>query len=296
MSGLLQRMGMILAFMGVTLGSAGQHYPNWLQYLFNHQSVNPAYTAIGENLGFFVMNRSQLTGLSPADYSHQLSFHSPIFNQFNGAGFDMIADRADSLAQLSLFTNYSYELLIDEDIRLRMGGTFGLAHTTKILKEAEEKELTGNFGIGAFIYSPNGFFSFSIPRLIKNNAANLTPEERILQENRLFFFSTAALFPISEGVMLKPQLFYAIPFGKSSQMDLSFNLMLKEKTWVGLLYTPGQRIGAMAEGHLYRQIRMALATHIGRDGPTGKTVAFLDLSLSYGIDIYGRGKKPVNRF
>lgn len=137
MSAGLHRLVLVLAWLGLAFPATAQQYPNWLQVLYNHQSVNPAYTAIGENLGFFIMNRSQLTGIHPANYARQLSFHSPVFNQFNGAGLDLISDRTDSISHLTLFTNYSYEMLIDDDIRLRLGEPLALQESTKPAKWRE---------------------------------------------------------------------------------------------------------------------------------------------------------------
>lgn len=294
MSAGLHRLVLVLAWLGLAFPATAQQYPNWLQVLYNHQSVNPAYTAIGENLGFFIMNRSQMTGQHPANYARQLSFHSPVFNQFNGAGLDLISDRTDSISHLTLFTNYSYEMLIDDDIRLRLGGTFGFA---RIDKTGEvERDLMGNFGFGAFVYSSNGFFSLSFPRLIKNNAAYVRPEERIQNENRLILFSTAAIFPVSEGVILKPQLFYAIPYGRASRMDLSFHLLLKEKTEFGVLFSPGRCVGLMARSSLTPELRMAVAGDLAIKNPSGKRLSHLDLSLTYDIDLYGREKRQVLHF
>lgn len=289
----LLRFGFSAVLLITGLSLRGQQYPQWQQYLFNHQSVNPAYTALGENLGFFILNRTQLSGISPANYSTIFSFHAPIFNNFNGAGIDAIADRNDSISHLSLFADYSYEMLIDDDIRLRLGGTFGFS---RISKTDEKTDHQGNFGIGAFIYSTNGFFSFSVPRLIRNNAAYENHEDRILRENRLIFFSAAAIFPLAENVRFKPQLFYAIPFGRASRMELSMNFLLKEKDWLGVLYAPGHRIGMLAQKEWSEKIRTAVSGDIGISGNTEKRPFLIELSLNYAIDLYNRERRPAFHF
>lgn len=289
----LQRLLLAALLMIAGLSLRGQQYPQWQQYLFNHQSVNPAYTALGENLGFFILSRTQLSGISPANYSTILSFHTPIFNHFNGAGIDAIADRNDSISHLSLFADYSYEMIIDEDLRLRLGGTFGFS---RIGKTNEKTEHQGNFGIGAFIYSTNGFFSFSVPRLIRNNAAYENQEERILRENRLIFFSAAAVFPLTENVRFKPQLFYAIPFGRASRMELSMNFLLKEKDWLGVLYAPGHRIGMLAQKQWSGKVRTAISSDIGIADTPGKRPFLVELSMNYAFDFYKRQQRPVFHF
>lgn len=285
----LQRAAIFLTLLVITPGLAAQQYPQWLQYLFNHQSINPAYAAVGENRGFFMMNRTQLTGNNPPDYTWQFSYFSPVFNNFNGAGIDLTADRTDSLSHFTLFLNYSYELLLESDLFLRLGGTFGVSHISRT--GATESDILGNFGIGAFLYNKNGFFSLAIPRLIKNNAQYLKPDERLLHENRLLFFSTAALLPINENLRVKPQLFYIIPLGKSTRMDILFTLYLKEKNSFGMVWSPADHWGFMARHNFSDHISAALAYDRGRHDISGKPVSHLSISLIYKVNIYDKEKQ-----
>lgn len=287
MRGIPRLLTITTLLLGLYLPSSAQTSAVWSQYLFNHQSVNPAYSAIGERIGFYLHTRNQWAGPSPAPSMQMLSFHAPVFNNFIGTGADLTHEKTDSTSRLSLFTDYSYELMMDEDVRIRLGTNFGI---TASRVSGEAQTLTANFGIGAFIYSDNGYFSLSIPRLMRNNNANTNPLQALLQENRHFFFSTGAVFKLTETTRIKPALFYSIPYGHPATMDLSLSLLLKEKLWLGLLCSPGEKIGFYARQNIISHFRVGVGADFYKHPLTGKTAGNFDLFLARDIDFYKRSK------
>ena len=293
MRGILHLLTIIMALMGMALPASAQLTATWQQYLFNHQSVNPAYTAIGEQIGFFLLTQNQWAGTSPAPSLQMFSFHTPIFNNFIGTGVDITHEKTDSTRHFSLYTDYSYELMMDEDVRIRLGTNFGLAHN-RLWDENPTLEV--NFGIGAFIYSDNGYFSFSIPRLVRNNNANTNPLDAILLENRHFIFSAGAVFKLNETARIKPVLFYSIPYGHTARMDLSLNLLLREKLWLGVLVSPGDKMGFYVRKNIKSQFRMGAGADFYKHPVTGKIAGNFDLFVARDIDFYKRTKPRILYF
>jgi len=284
----------VLAFLATAGSAPGQPLPHFRQVLFNHQSVNPAYTAIGENRGFFVFLRNQLTGGKPAGYTRMVSIHTPVFNNFIGTGLDILSDRTDTLERFTLFTNYSYELMVSSDLRLRLGGTYGFSSFGQT--GSGERNLMGNFGIGAFLYGENGAFSLAIPRLLGTNPGTSDPSDPVTTDQRIFYFGASAFFTLSDAVKIKPSIFYAIPFGLPAGVDLNFMLELKENYRIGLAYRVDGPVGLMAQVRLKNNFRIGIGGNFKSSPGGGKTVTNGDLSLSYDVDIYRRVNRPAFYF
>ena len=287
MRGILQLLTIGCALWSLYLPASAQIKAVWPQYLFNHQSVNPAYTAINEQIGFYLHSRNQWAGPSPAPSMQEISFHTPVFNNFIGTGADLCHEKTDSTSRLSLFTDYSFEMMMDEDVRIRLGANFGIVNS-RIAKA--DPNLVVNFGIGAFIYSDNGYFSLAIPRLMRNNNAGGNPMEALSQENRQFIFSAGAVFRLNETTRIKPVLFYSIPYGYPSRMDLSLHLLLQEQIWLGILWSPDDRVGLYARKTVKSHFSVGVGADFYTHPLTGKTAGNFDLFVTRDIDFYNRAK------
>ncbi len=232
-----------------------------------------------------------------------ISLHTPVFNNFIGAGLDYFRDRtifnqdiaspADSTFSLdrsSLYTHYSYELMVAHDLRLRLGGTFGVSSFEET--GSGERNMQANFGIGAFLYGENGAFTLAIPRLMGTNPGSSNPADPITLDQRIFYFGASAFFSLSEEIKLKPAIFYAVPFGLPAGVDLCFILELKEKVRLGTVYRVDGPMGVLAQTKLKNNFRIGFGGNFENHPVTGKGTFNADLSLSYDIDIYGRKNRP----
>ena len=76
-----------------TLFSKGQQDPMYTQYVFNLQTVNPAYVGYWQTTGFTLLSRSQWVGLNGHPTTQTFSFQTPLKSQKVGIGFNVILDK-----------------------------------------------------------------------------------------------------------------------------------------------------------------------------------------------------------
>jgi type IX secretion system PorP/SprF family membrane protein len=70
-----------------------QQEPSYTQYMFNTQTINPAYAGTWNALGFMVLAREQWTGIDGAPSTQTLSFQNLHKNEKTGYGLNIINDK-----------------------------------------------------------------------------------------------------------------------------------------------------------------------------------------------------------
>ena len=95
------------------------------QYMFNMQAINPAYAGMWEKVGFSSLIRKQWAGIDKTPLTELISLHSPLRNEYVGMGLNVMNDHFGLENRLSIFADYSYEISITPQTRLRFGLKFG---------------------------------------------------------------------------------------------------------------------------------------------------------------------------
>ena len=82
----------ILLMVAAGLISKAQQDPMYTQYMFNTQTINPAYAGTWESLSFMVLGRQQWAGLEGAPETYTFSMQAPLKNERVALGLNLIND------------------------------------------------------------------------------------------------------------------------------------------------------------------------------------------------------------
>ncbi|MBN2774431.1 MAG: type IX secretion system membrane protein PorP/SprF, partial [Prolixibacteraceae bacterium] len=69
--------------------SNAQQDPMYTQYMFNTQTINPAYAGTWEALSFMVLGRQQWAGLDGAPQTYTFSMQAPLKNERVALGLNL---------------------------------------------------------------------------------------------------------------------------------------------------------------------------------------------------------------
>ena len=83
----------ILLIVSASLTSSAQQDPMYTQYMFNTQTINPAYAGTWESVGFMVLGRHQWTGFDGAPETYTFSMQAPLKNERVALGANIISDK-----------------------------------------------------------------------------------------------------------------------------------------------------------------------------------------------------------
>ena len=262
-----------LMIMGALL-SKGQQDPMYTQYIFNLQTVNPAYAGYWKTMGIMALSRHQWIGLNGHPTTQTFSFQTPLKSDHVGLGFDVVLDKVGIEKTLSVSVDYAYEVLLSDITTLRFGIKGGFTNYSNNLPElVQYPDLQGdpdfqttinnkfmpNVGVGLFLSSPRYFLSLSLPKMIENNYKSNVNNYDTKSQMRHFFFAGGMMFDLSDNVKFKPTFMTKTVAGSPFQYDLSANFLLAEKFWIGGMYRSGDSFGAIAQWIINKNLRFGYA-------------------------------------
>jgi len=262
-----------LMIMGSLL-SKGQQDPMYTQYIFNLQTVNPAYAGYWQTMGLTAISRHQWVGLNGHPTTQTFSFQTPLRSQNVGVGFNVILDKVGLEKRLSVNFDYSYQVLLSDITSLRFGIKGGFTNYSHNLTEYEQypdnqsdplfqatidNKFMPNFGVGLFLSSPKYFLSLSLPRILENSYQSNINNYSTKSEVRHIFFAGGMMFNLSDNVKFKPSFMTKTVAGSPFEYDLTANFLLAEKFWIGGMYRSGDSFGAIAQWIINRKLRFGYA-------------------------------------
>ncbi len=262
-----------------TLLSKGQQDPMYTQYIFNLQTVNPAYVGYWQKIGITLLNRDQWVGFDGHPSTQTLSFQTPLESQNVGLGFNVVLDKSGLEKRLLLNLDYSYRVFLSANTSLRFGIKGGITSYSNNLSEYTQykpsdplfqgtidNKIMPNFGLGLFLSSPTYFLSLSIPKVMQSKYQSNINNFSSVSEVRHLFFAGGMLFDIAKNVKFKPGFMAKIVKGTPFQYDLSGNFLLAEKFWIGGMYRSGDSFGVIAQWVIDRKLRLGYAYDFNTSG------------------------------
>ncbi len=264
----------LLVFVGLTGTGYAQQDPMYTQYMFNLQTVNPAYAGSWESMGFMALTRQQWVGFDGAPTSQTFTFQTPLNKENIGLGFTLINDHIGNEKRFTIGVDYSYRIKLSHDVSFRFGLKGGFTNYNHDLSgysldskntpdeyfqgEVDQKFMP-NVGVGAFLYGKNFYFGASAPKLIENDFENNFNNYSSYAELRHFFVTGAYVFDLNKDLKFKPTALAKATIGSPAQVDLSANFLIKEKFWLGATYRTGDSFGFIAQWIIDKKLRLGYA-------------------------------------
>lgn len=262
----------------------GQQDPQYTQYMYNMNVVNPAYAGSKENLSFGLLYRSQWAGIDGAPKTATFFAHTPVGEKL-GVGLSVISDEIGPVKETNAYADFSYTLELGGEHRLafgiKAGATFhdiGLAGIDLIDEDdaffQNINSTTPNIGAGFFYYTDNYYLAASVPNIL--NSVHLDADgNKLGSEERHYFITGGYVFQLSTNTKLKPSFLVKSSFGAPTSFDVNLNALFFEKFEIGASYrlddsfsgivnfaiTPNIRVGYAYDGVTSDIKRYAPASH-----------------------------------
>lgn len=274
----MKKIYFTLAFaLMILLSANAQQDPQYTQYMYNMNVINPAYAGSKENLSLGLLYRSQWLNIDGAPKTATFSAHSPIGKNI-GLGFSVVSDKIGPVEENNVNADFSYTLNLGGEHRLafgiKAGATFqkiglfsdiGNGFVIDPNDEAFSQNVNNthlNIGSGAFYYTDKYYVSFSIPNMIKNTYLDVTNNGQEYQYGSdvlHYFLSGGYVFDISENTKFKPSFLLKSAFSAPTSLDLSGNFLFFDRFELGATYRLDDSVGAMANFAVTPELRIGYA-------------------------------------
>jgi len=266
----MKKIYIILFVFLFAINTNAQQDPQYTQYMYNMNVINPAYAGSTEGLAVGALYRSQWVGLDGGPETMTFAIHSPIGDRV-GLGLSLIADEIGPVKETNAYVDFSYTIPVGMETKLAFGVKGGFTfHDIGIREDQIDlidqgdpffaqnvNETTPNVGAGVYFYKPNKYYiSVSMPNIL--DAVHLDANgTNIGSETQHLFGAAGYVFDLSENFKLKPHVFAKYAFDAPLSYDLNLNLFMYDIVEIGggyrlddgfsgminFLITPGLRVG-----------------------------------------------------
>jgi type IX secretion system PorP/SprF family membrane protein len=244
----MKKISLLLIFITILTvkDMSAQQDPQYTQYMYNMNIMNPAYAGSKESLSITALYRTQWAGLDGAPETITLSAHAPVGERV-GLGLSAIKDELGPISETNVYIDFSYTLPMGESLKLALGIKGGATFHDVGLTSLELQDpgdpffsedisnVYPNVGAGAFLYSDNFYLGISVPNFL--NSIHL--DENGLQygsETQHFFATAGYVFQISDNFKLKPSVMVKSAFDSPLSFDGNLNALFFDRFEIGASY------------------------------------------------------------
>jgi type IX secretion system PorP/SprF family membrane protein len=233
-----------------------QQDPQYTQYMYNMNVINPAYAGSKEGLSAGALYRNQWSGIEGAPQTFTFNAHSPVGNGF-GLGLSGINDQIGSVDQTSVFADISYTLDLGKSSKLAFGLKAGAAFhsigfTNMFFQDdmdpAFQEDISNTYpsvGAGVLFYTDRFYVGLSMPNVLRSTHLSLDNAEFGSQE-RHYFVTAGYVFDVNDFIKFKPSTFVKTELNSALSFDVNANFMFFDRFEVGASYRYEDAISGLA--------------------------------------------------
>lgn len=238
-----------------SFSSTAQQDPQYTQYMYNTQVVNPAYAGSRDALSFGLLYRTQWVGFEGAPKTGTFTVNTPIGSLDNmGLGLSIVRDELGPAIESNVNIDYSYTINTSSDAELSFGLKAGLdlldVDFTKLnifdpgdprFQNNVDNKLQPQIGAGVYFNTDKYYVGLSVPNFLntkhfdEGSLQNVT-KETIAAERLHYFLIAGYVFDVSDNLKFKPATLVKAVSGSPLQWDVSANFLINEKFTVGAAY------------------------------------------------------------
>lgn len=256
----------VLVLMSITK-SFGQQDPQYTQYMYNMNVLNPAYAGSKGVGSIGLLGRAQWVGVEGAPKTITVSANSPIGNAL-GLGLSVIHDEIGPVKEDNIFIDFSYTINTSEKGRLAFGVKGGVTflNVRELMTVDPDplnipiNEVSPNFGAGIYYYNDKFYVGLSVPNLLETrhleNAGGIVSSA---SEKAHYFFTSGYVFNVADNLKLKPSTMLRATEGAPLSLDISLNLLVEDKFEVGLSHRLDDSISALVGFQVNEDFRIGYA-------------------------------------
>jgi len=282
-----------------------QQDPQYTQYMYNMNVINPAYAGSQGTLHIGLLYRTQWVGFEGAPKTVTASVNAPIGNNI-GLGFTAIADEIGPVKEQNIYADFSYTIRTSDMGRLAFGikggATFQRIDFQRLTTREKNdpliainnlNEIYPNVGAGIFYYAERFYTGLSVPNILETR--HFEKEGGIISEaseKMHYFFTTGYVFDMSEHIKLKPSALVKGASGAPVSIDLSGNILFYEQLELGVSYRLDDSLSAIISVFVEPNFRIGYAYDYTTSNFGNYNSGTHEIMLYYNVDNSRRGKSP----
>ena len=254
----IKKIGISLFALGCFSQMQAQQDPQYTQYMYNANMINPAYAGSRGTLNVFGMYRTQWVGLDGAPKTANVSVSTPLGESGLGLGVNFTNDRLGAMDENNISVDLAYAIDLNADYKL----AFGLKATANLLsvdytklnihnptdpvsQENLNNKFNPNIGAGVYLYSDKAYVGLSVPNFLTTDRYD-DNDITTMRQKMHFYLMGGYVFDVSENLLFKPAALVKAVSGAPLQVDLTANFLMYDKFTLGAAYRWDASVSALA--------------------------------------------------
>ncbi|MDM1399067.1 type IX secretion system membrane protein PorP/SprF, partial [Myroides odoratimimus] len=254
----IKKIGISLLLIGCFQTMQAQQDPQYTQYMYNTNMINPAYAGSRGTLNVFGMYRTQWVGLDGAPKTANVSVSTPLGESGLGLGVNFTNDRLGAMDENNISVDLAYAIDLNADYKLAFGlkGTANLLSvdytklnihnpTDPVSQENINNKFNPNIGAGVYLYSDKAYVGLSVPNFLTTDRYD-DNDITTMRQKMHFYLMGGYVFDLSQDILFKPAALVKAVSGAPLQVDLTANFLLYDKFTLGAAYRWDASVSALA--------------------------------------------------
>jgi len=291
--------------------SKAQQDPQYTQYMYNMNVVNPAYAGSRGTLSLGLLGRTQWTSVDGAPRTLTFNTHAPLGKRV-GAGISVIADEIGPAKEQNIYADFSYTLPTSAEGRLAFGLKAGVTLLSVNLLDVVLPETSNagdpifdenineafpNIGAGVFYYTNKWYVGFSVPNILKSEHLDRDNINTKASEEVHYFLTGGYVFDLSSTVKFKPSLMFKGVTGAPLSIDINANFLLYDRFELGASYRVEDAVSVLFNFGVTPDFRIGYAyDYTISEFSNAQTGGSHELILLYDIDFSKKNMKSPRFF
>ena len=280
-----------------TVGNA-QHEAHYTHFMYTKQLLNPGYVGSKGSPNLMGLYRKQWIGFDGAPESQLVTFNTPFFDPRVGFGIAVSRQTTGDTKEYLGNISYSYDLINQDGLNLRLGVMGTLKHLGISLGEnirnpsdpiatqignGDFNKVGGNVGAGLYLNVKDAYIGFSVPNLLRREIGNSTnPAE----EQPHFYGMAGAIIPVPESKFsIYPNVLFKYVDNAPYSLDVNLSAIYNNIFTIGASYRHGQENGDsidfLANYQVNRQFGLGVAYDLTLSDLSDHNSGSIEVMLSY---------------
>ena len=289
----------------------GQQDPQYTQYMYNMNIVNPAYAGSRGTLSLGLLGRSQWTNVNGAPKTMTFDAHAPVGKKV-GMGLSVIADEIGPAKEQNIYADFSYTLTTSDEGRLAFGLKGGVTLlNVNLLDVVLPQTATGddplfdenindaypNIGAGVYYYNDKWYAGFSVPNILKSEHLDKDNVNTKASEEVHYFLTTGYVFDLSSTLKFKPSVLVKGVTGAPVSFDINANFLMYDRFELGASYRYQDAVSILFNFGVTRAFRIGYAyDYTVSEFSNANTGGSHEIILLYDIDFTKKNLKSPRFF
>lgn len=264
------KLFLVLITIILSVDSYGQQDPQYTQYMYNMNVLNPAYAGSKGTLSVGLLGRLQWINIDGAPKTFTMSVNAPVGRNV-GLGVSVIMDKIGPVKEQNIYADLSYTLTVSERGKLAFGLKGGVTlHNLDVLALTAidpndpsnldlQNKIFPNFGVGAFYYTDKFYIGLSLPNILETKHFEKSNGLTKASEKSHYFLTGGYVFELSEKLKFKPSVMAKATMGSPLSVDLSANFLFNDRIELGASYRLDDSISGLINFAITKTFRIGYA-------------------------------------